>query len=416
MQSPNFISDYLLFNAGNESHRDYHLWAALSLLASVSELRTFYQETEENGYEQLIYKTNFYACLVGPQGSRKSFAKDGARNIFTHLFPDAPVSYSVESREGICKVLASDECLRSYQTFEGVSTEYRPFVMYVNELKNFISIDPIRMVDFLVDIYDVKHYGVRTKNAGTDIIVNPCINILACATTEFIVDKLKDQILTGGLARRMVFINPESEPPRIAHPRVPAGGIDAMKRCLEHLRTLKKVAGRFVWENKEASDFYDNWYVKFVKPNDPLMAGFYRSKHIQIIKLMMLYGLADYKPNLKLLMTKDNFILAKATIEAIEPGMERLFFASGRNELSVPMQKLLDLVESNGGWMPEKELKTKIGKDLSPVEIFQVWNYLKDTDQLVVKQVEVKGVPRVLAMTKEFDRLNIKNGVLVPRP
>lgn len=350
------------------------------MLAAVSGRRIFYQEGGSDAYGQLIYYPNLFVCLVGPQGSRKSFAKDVVRDHVALDFPDLPMSASVDTREAITKFMGSDEALRAYTNEDNITIEYRPIYIIINELVNFLSVNPAGMVNFLVDIFDRKYFDVRTKGKGEDRILNPCVNVLACATTEYVADQLRSRILSGGLSRRMVFINETQENKRISRPRIPEGGHEAWERVKAHLQKIRTIVGPYHWADDVAARAYNTWYEGMVLPADALMAGFYRSKHVQVLKITMLLDLASYTPTRKL--TEENFATAAGIVDSIEKGMEDLFLCSGRNELAAPQQRLLQLLERHDGMLTEKIILRQ-DKDLNPMELPMVMNHLKASGRVV---------------------------------
>lgn len=368
------------------------------MIAAISGRRVYYHQGGEDAYGQLCYYPNLYVCLVGPQGSRKSFAKDVVRDHLAEAFADLPMSASVDTREAITKFMGSPEAMRAYTNEDGLLVEYRPMFIVVNELVNFLSVNPAGMVNFLVDIFDRKYFDVRTKGQGEDRILNPCVNILACATTEYVADQLRSRILTGGLSRRMIFVNETKENIRIADARVPPGGREAWERVKAHLQRIRSFVGPYTWESPDTAKLYKTWYEGMTLPGDTLMDGFYRSKHMQVLKLTMLNDLASYAPTLKL--TRENLELAISYIDAIEPGMANLFLCSGRNELAAPQQRLLQLLERHGGMMPEKQLRRQ-DKDLTPMELDMVLRHLKDTGQLIWAKFVINNVERVMILTEK---------------
>lgn len=397
------IRDYLEYHSGNECPRVYHLWACLSMIATISGKRCYYIQGGADGYEQLIYDTSLYVGLIGPQGSRKSFAKDAVRDLIMELFPDLPISEDVETREGIVKALSEDECLRVFTNENAEVVEYRPMYLVIDELVNFLSVNPGGMISFLVNIFGRNKYGHRTKNKGTHRIVNPNVNILACGTTEFIIDQLRSRILSGGLARRMVFVCDSGDYTRQGDPKVPLGGKQLYDRIKDHLRKIPSIVGPYTWESDQAFREYVAWYNGMRVPNDPLMAGFYRSYHVQILKLTMLHDLASYEP--KRLLTIPHFELARATVECLEPGMESLFLSAGRNELAAPQQRLLELITRCGGMVTERQLLRQ-DKDLSPEELRSVLRHLTDSGRLV--KTNDKGL--IVYMLEERFKKGVANG------
>lgn len=349
------------------------------MISAVSGRRVYYRHGGKDGYEQMQIFTDLYACLVGPQGSRKSFAKDVVRDLLSEVMPDIPLSASVETAEGLDKFLGSEESARCFQNEDGVTETYHPIFLLINELVNFLAVNPAGMINNLVDIYNNKFHRRRTKNKGDDVIVNPCLNILACATTEYVVDQLRSRILSGGLARRMLFINEREEYVRNPDPRPPTGGQEAWARVKNLLMHIPDIVGPYKWESERAFNNYCRWYKELKMPSDPLLAGFYRSKHIQIWKLMIINDLASAKP--MRLLTQDNFDAALAAVDAIEPGMESLFLCSGRNVLAMPEQSMLDVLKREGGLMSEKAL-LRCNKDLNPTEMMSVLLHLRESGQV----------------------------------
>lgn len=369
-----FLNDYILFNSDNECHRNYHLWSGLFLLAATAG-RKFYCK---QGYFDI--HPNLYICLVGKQGNRKSTAKDIARDIFADACPNIPIGASVQSREDIVKHMAHDDQIRFFTDENGQPIEYRPIVFFVNELKNFLSINPQGMIEFLTDIYDRKYFDASTIKRGLEKIINPCVNFLGCETPSWIVDRLKMNIISGGFARRVIYVYEIEEGRKIAFPNPSAEALAARERCVNHLRRIDQMpGGEMLWDD-DAKEYYTKWYNEIKAPEDETMAGYYRSKHIQAIKGAMSLGLGEDTPKLRI--TKANLEIIIAMLDTLEINMPRLSIAAGRNELAVPTQRALELLEAHGGYMREKQLRILIGRDLNPMEQMSVLNYLqRDTEQ-----------------------------------
>ncbi len=194
-----FLKDYLFYNEQNECPRDYHIWSALVILAAAAGRRVYWRR----GYSDM--HPMLYVTLVGKMGTRKSTAKDIAMDLFCEALPDVPLGSATQSKEQIVQFLASPECMRA-MNINGEPIEYRPMMFFVNELKNWLAYNPGGMIAFLTDIYDRKYFDAGTIKRGLEKIVNPCINILACETPEWIIDQLKLKIISGGFQRRMLYV------------------------------------------------------------------------------------------------------------------------------------------------------------------------------------------------------------------
>lgn len=374
--SNGFLDDYLLYNSNNEAPRSYHLWSAFAVLASAASRRIWIHQ----GYF-LVYP-NLYICLVGKQGARKTTAKDQAYDMLREALKDElPVSAESMSKEAITQFMAADPQIRKYncpKTNEAL--EYRPFTIFCTELKNFLSINPVVMLDFLTTIYDRNYYDVITKNKGTDTIMRPSVTFLACETPEWITERLKQQVISGGFSRRVVFVYELKRERKIAFPSVSVEMAQAYARCVAHLKKLWSLVGEFTWE-PDAKVFYEKWYNSLEIPSNPLMAGFYESKHVQALKVAML--LAVCKSDMRLILTRDILVEAISYLNMIEPNMAKLADGYGGNKLAAPGVRAVEIIEAFGGEMKRSELKGKMWNDLQGRDFDEVIRHYVESGLLV---------------------------------
>lgn len=403
-----FITQYLEYNKGNMSPRRFHIWSALSILAMTMGRKIYID------HSYFIIHPMLYICLVGRQGLRKTTAMNNARDLFLRVFPTYPLGASVQSREKIVERLASNDSMRSYQNELGESIEFRPTAFFINELKNFMSINPGAMVEFLTDIYDTKFFASDTIKHGLQPVINPCINILACETPKWLVEKLKLNIIAGGFSRRMLYAYETVRPARITFPHKSVESAKAEAWCEEHLAKIGKLAGPFKW-TPEARTYFDKWFTSLATPEDEILEGFYEAKDILALKISMLVAVAKEQPDL--LLTQEILQLGIAILESLEDNLPKLTVAAGRNELAIPQQGLLDLLEEKGGgWMPEKVWHREASKQMNEFEYMNTKKMLKDTDQLYEFpfEVEITGVKvkkMMIATHRKYAEL-IKSGEL----
>lgn len=377
----NFITDYLHYVSGNMVPRRYHLWSAASILAAAAGLR-FYVE-----YEYFRIHPTLWVTLVGRQGLRKSTAKDLAKELFIEALPDYPLGSSVESREAFVKRLAGDDWLRVYLDQNNASIEWKPVMLFVNELKNFLSINPGLMIDTLTDLYSNKPYDASTIKHGLQVVMNPCINILACETPRWIIDKLKLNIISGGFSRRMLFVYETQRPARITFPKIPAGGLEAKERCRKHLEKITTMSGPFIWTD-EGRSFFDKWYKGLHTPDDEVLEGFYENKDVLAVKLTMINCLAEWEP--KLLLTKEKLQLGIAFLESIEDNLPKLTVAAGRSETAIPQLRVIEVLQMHGGLLPEKVLLREVQKDFkNATELWSAMRFMVDNEVVIKKPLQV---------------------------
>ncbi len=377
-----FISQYLKYNSGNMSPQRYHMWSALSILAMTMSRKVYV----DHEYYQ-IHPT-MYICLVGRQGIRKSTAKDLAKQMFLEVFPDYPLGANVQSREDIVKQLAKDESSRSFTDEHGNQIEIKPVAFFINELKNFLSINPSGMIEFLTDIYDTKFFAASTIKHGLQPIINPCINILACETPKWIVEKMKLNIIAGGFSRRMIYVYETEAPERVTFPVKTKEAKEAEEWCKAHLQKISTLAGPFKWE-PDARTFFDKWFRSLPRMEDEILEGFYEAKDGLALKVSMMVAIAQPEP--RLLLTKDILQIGISILESIEDNLPKLTIAAGRNELAVPQQRILEVLKQKGR-MTMSDWRELANKEMNEMEFLSSKRFFTETRQIVEAKWRENGV------------------------
>lgn len=395
------IKDFWTYCSCYEIPRNYAIWSAIGLIGATTMRRVYVRQGD------VKIHGNIYVCLIGQQGIKKSTAMNFAREVYEKVFPEMPCAAAMQSREDIIKFMASDEDRFFFTNHENAQVEYHPYVLFINELKNFLSFNAAGMIEFLTDIYDRPYFNASTIKRGLESFPNPCINIIACETPQWITEKLKSAILVGGMARRMVMVyeNDDTIEPR-PRPKVLEDAKTALLRIHDHLPKIAQLAGEFQW-TPEAEVFFDDWYLKnrenMRQIDDPMMQGYLRTKDMQVLKVSMLLALGEYEP--KLLLTPELLQQAIAVLDAIEPNMAKLTLAAGRNELAGPQVAALDLIERYGGCIPEKQWSNKLDKDLNPMEKSSIIRNLKDSERIYIADIKQKdGSVVTCVMSPDFYR------------
>lgn len=399
----NFTQKFLLANSGTMVLPRFHLWASISLLAAALGRRVYVD------HKHFQVRPMLFTCLVAKPGVRKSLPKNQAAKMYKEVFPVQPIGSSIMTREQIITRMASEENLRCYTNEYGETVEYRPMTFFINELKNFISVNPAGMVDFLTDIYDTDMFESDNLKHSRQVIPNPCMNILACETPRWIIENLRMNVIAGGFSRRMLMIYEVVSPKRITFPQKTKEAYEAEEWCKEHLRKISTLAGPIVWTD-EAREFLDDWFVNMPKAQDEVMEALHEAKDILVTKVAM--ALAVGEPEPQLLFTKEILRNAIAIIDQMEEHLPKLTAAVGRNELAIPQQRLLQMLEDNGGWMPEVPWHKAAGLDLDEREYQIVKKFLMETNQIHETWYERKGETIIIvALREKYIEMKIKGEV-----
>lgn len=376
----NFIADYRLFTSGNEANENYHLWSSLVILSSVVSRKIWL----DLGYFKIY--PNLYVVLLGDPGNKKTTAMRLAKNMVLDFDPRI-VSADCQSAQDTVKMLADEEtALRVATLPSGASYAFTPVTIFATELSQFIEIDPARMIDLWVTVFDCDDYTKRTLRHNIQTITGPCFNILGCTTPSWVTRYLKTDIFTGGFSRRAIFVLESYDDRRVPFPEITPEMREAEKRCRKRLQEIDKLVGPVEW-TKEARDFYENWYLTRQISQDTAIGYFDRTKFVQFLKVAMLLTAACCD---KLLLTLDTLKLSMAMVDETISRLPDVFNAMGRNELADVANKLLTILKANGGLMKQSELFVLLFRDAKTAELYQVVSHLVESGRIV--RIKVGGV------------------------
>lgn len=384
-----FLRDYEIFTEGNEAHPTYHVYCALAALSSIVSRRVWV----EMGYFQV--HAGIYVILVGPPGNRKTTAMGTCKDLLRAL-KDIPFSAECITKEKLVQDLAFNT--RNFKLSEDEPPiKYTPLTICVTELSQFLGAASAHMVDFLTTIYDENFYDLKTKNKGSERIDGPYIVLLACTTPAWITARLRDDVISGGFSRRALFVYETGKSRKIAFPEIKPEAKEAWTRLLDYSQQLMKVKGPFVWDSP-AREFYEKWYISLDIPKEATIAGYYETKHTQLLKVAMLVALSE---SLELVLRKEHLQVALEMLKLIESRLARVFEGLGRNELNSIASDICEMLQ--GGQLPEKEIQKIMYRQASGDELYKVVQHLISTDR--IERLQLKGTEG--KPTRYFLRLKV---------
>lgn len=392
----NFIQNWMKYSEGVETPELYDMWSALATLSSVVSRRVWINQ----GYFTIY--PNLYVVLVGAPGGRKTTALDMSIKMLREL-ATIPFNVGAMTKEALCLYM-SKQCTKKF-VIPGTQKEkvYTPLTLCLTELSHFLGANSAHMIDFLTTIFDQEVYENKTKNKGDDIIPGPYLTILACTTPSNITRYLKEDVISGGFSRRTLFAFELSDGEPIPFPEVTKEAQDSWDSCISWARKLESVSGEFVW-TKEAKEWYGNFYIQLfhsLKDNQDLMTrGYYKSKHIQLLKIAMLIALAE---SLELSLKAEHLQVGAAILTRLEANMHKVYEGMGRNELNAVGARIVETIEMAGGLLPEKKVFAIFYKDADTRELYGLINHLVETGKLVrfeERDAQGNAIRRLLSIPK----------------
>lgn len=266
--------------------------------------------------------------------------------------------------------------------------EYTPITLCLTELSHFLGVNSAHMIDFLTTIYDQEVYDAKTKNKGDDIIPGPYLTVLACTTPTNITRYLREDVISGGFSRRALFAFELDEGDPIAFPVITDAANEAWRACVSWAQKLENIAGQFEW-TAPATIWYKNWYDQLfhsLKNHDNIMTrGYYKSKHIQLLKVAMLVALSE---TTELRLEKTHLEVSLEILDKLEKNLPKVFEAMGRNELAPIAARMVELLEMAGQPVPENKVLSEFFRDADTRELYGIIGHLNTTGK--IKRIEEK--------------------------
>lgn len=397
-----FLQDYKIYSSGNEAPEIFHEWAALSTLACFVSRKVWAPQ----GFLTVI--PNLYVLFVGNPGNGKSTAMKIGQDLVRGLEKYCPIVPSSITKEALTQEMgAKDSTYKRTYSWQNQTHEYVPALIFANELVTLLGTDPLGMIKFLTDIWDEPtEFKVKTKNKGSDHIPQPFVNLLGCMTPETTSNLLKESIISGGFARRCIFVYAQRRGNPVPRPITTVEQLEARDRCIKHASLLCHVAGTFTWD-KEAEVVFDQWYYKnheFVQRNADLwMNGYYTSKSNLVIKVAMLLALSE---SVDLVLLPQHITRALEMLARNEVDMHRVFDGTGRNPEATVASHIMTMLEQHSGVVPLKQVYVKMYTHGSNDEIARAIEHLKQADKVGVFDYTppgFNGTKTVIGRRQEVD-------------
>lgn len=327
----------------SESPEEYHLWTAMSVLASAVRKNVW--------LDQGIYllHPNLFVILVGPPGK---VAKSTTIRLGRTLL------LGVEGVKFGPDAVTVEELIRQLEK-AGEGSTSSALTIHSTELSSLIEPSGIKMIQFLTDIYDgdVK-WEYATKGSGKNHVKNPVVNILAGTTPSYIADGLPISAIGHGFTSRVIFVYEDA--PRFLNPFPKGADKNLVKALVNDLDHISRLKGEFTWEGESgipespgyvqgsAKDRYVEYYEKIYKAPvaDYRVEGYKSRKKNHLLKAAMLLSIAESDD---LVLRARDLDAAWEILEETEKRMVRTFSAVGKYDHASDLERILGEIQDTGG-------------------------------------------------------------------
>lgn len=322
-----------------------HFWTGVSTMAGALRRRVWLDMA------YFRWHPNFYIILVAPPGIVSKSTTAGIGMQLLKKVPDIKFGPDVVTWQALVGSFAESTMTFQYQ---GDYHEMSALTIESSEFGNLLNPQDKEMVDLLVSLWDGKPgaFEKRTKGSGTDLVVNPWINLIACTTPAWIAGNFPEYMIGGGFTSRCVFVYAEKKAKYVAYPgmHVPKNLAQQAQMLIEDLIEISNMAGEYQL-TPDAYKWGEAWYTKHYSEknldlDDDRFGGYLARKQTHIHKLAMILAAAEGP---RLIITAEHLATANTMVSDLEPDMQFVFSKIGKTEDSLYIERLIWYVHKRGG-------------------------------------------------------------------
>lgn len=337
----NWLTSFVEYASYGEAPKKTLFWTGVSTIAGALRRKVW--------IEQKIYHWTpcFYIILTAPPGiiSKSTTANLGMnllRDIPDVQFgPDVVTWQALLQRFGEAQVSFSEASTGLYHSMSALT-------ICSDELGNLLDPSNREFVDTLTNLWDSKRGVITklTKGSGTDVIVNPWLNILGCTTPGWLKANFTEALIGGGFSSRCLFVYADKKRQLVAYPaRHMPEHMDQDKEDLIHdLELISQMVGEYELTD-EAMDWGEKWYQELDQADRKLnieqFGGYYSRKQAHVHKLAMVLAAAKSS---ELIIDLQTLMVAKDFVEGLEAEMGQVFKTIGQNQTGRGLSELLRVV------------------------------------------------------------------------
>lgn len=382
----NWLDAFIKHNEPNKFPKKFLKWAGISVIAGALERKTW-----------ILYKgaqvyPNLFIMLVGPPGSGKSKSASEAVKYLSHV-PNIHFTPNIMTQASLIKDL-EDAGLKKEFNFK--NTVYRMSAVYIHagEATNTLGENYGSVIKILTDLYDCgyngwhrdRHWHKATKTSGDERIFNPCINMLACTTIEWLTDFIDIKDLRGGFSSRNIFVYEPSYNTDLVTWQDDDDEINVgfNKNLGLDLQDINKLKGKFSVsaEVKEKAPLIEQNISKELDIDRGNKFNHFKvRKFWNILKISQVLSAAESS---RMVIEWRHFNEAHQMLNEFMEDLPELFNNIGRNREAPVLAEMRKWIKDHD-WFTQAQFMQEFQTEMRPKDIMDFWRNLVQMNMLVYK-------------------------------
>lgn len=340
-----WLGAYVKYASFSEAPAKMHFWSGVSALAGALRRKVWL----DMGYFK--WTPCFYIIIVAPPGV---VSKSTTAAVAIDLLREVPgIKFGPQMVTWPALVKAFADAKEEFE-FEDAWHPMCAMTIESSELGNLINPADREMIDLLVTLWDSKTGALdkRTKTSGSDEVINPWINMIACTTPAWIEGNFPEYVIGGGFTSRCLFVYADKKEKFVAYPsqNIPKELTEMRVLLLQDLEHIANtLMGKFTI-NEEAIAWGTAWYKHHntVPPEhltDERFSGYLARKQTHMHKLAMVLSASRSD---ELVIRMEDLVTAEQMLNDLEKDMPKVFARIGRTEQSIQAERFIKFVHQKG--------------------------------------------------------------------
>lgn len=390
----NFIEGFMEYTQYVEAPDKFLRWSAISVIAGALERKIWIRF---NGVQNV--HPNLFILLVGSPGlAKKSSSSSAAVNLLKVNKNIRFMSTQMTAASLITQLVEAG----AHRYTEVNGEKYHNSSLYLYSSEAAVTLKEITgsVTELFTDFYDCGPDGwsndvawVKTTKMDGDIkIFNPCLNMLACSTPDWLKKIITVDEMKGGFASRILFVVQTGKPERsigwIENLPDMAGLREKLVQDLHRISLLKgqvSIDSSFI---EAFNEFKREHEAVIITQQNDNMIGYYSRKAWHIMKLAQVMMVAEGDD---LMLTRKHWDAALTELNKIEPNMKLALGATGENAFAPGLHKLWSYM-STKDTVTKKELLEKFWKDFQPKQLTEYLGTLIEINKVTPHVLPKIGV------------------------
>lgn len=384
----NWIEGLLEQNKSYAYPEKFLRWAAVSAVAGALERRTWIY------YKNAQIYPNLFIMLIGPPGSGKS---KSAGEAMRYLACIKELSFSPNDINPASFITYLEEVgARKSFSYKGIEYRHSATFLYASEAINTLGEKYGSIIKLLTDLYDCGHNGWHkdkawhktTKGSGDERIFNPCINMLACTTLEWLTDFIDVKDLRGGFSSRNLFIHESSYNTDLIEWKDETEEEQVSKEfnrgLIADLQQIAQLKGKFTIseEVRKRAPLVEQ-QVAIELSEDPAN----RFNHFKVRKFWNILKLAQIlsaSESSRMIIEWKHFERAQAMLEEFMKDLPTLFSNIGRNK-DAPVLAEMDEWMRGSEWFSQSDFMANFRNEMRVQDLTATWKSMTSAGALIYK-------------------------------